>query len=195
MNGNGEICAQIIRPGVAHKCGDCKESHRQIMEMLGSRQRQQVASRTIKDILAEESDHDENGEPALKSARLSTFGAPLTVSKTRDALNYQEQNKYSNEEIIRYWRDKNSSRQEARDSVSFLNDDKKKKTYHFTKIEKELNDRVPASLYTSKLVWLDSSLQYGEKNAYPENLKADEKCTTCIGTLFFLNLSIVHDYC
>ena len=192
-NRNGEICGQIIRPGISHKCGDALESHRQLLEMLGPRQRQQIASRTIKDILDEESESDsENGarKPPLKSARLSTFGAPLTVCKTTDALNYQAENKYSNDEIIRYWRDKNMSRQESRDSISFLNADKQKKTYQYTKIEKELNDRVPTDFYASKLVWLDSTLEYGEKHAYPENLKADETCKTCMGTLF-LNLKVI----
>ena len=127
---------------------------------------------------------DESGEPVLKSVRLSTFGAPLTVSKTTDALNFQEAPKHTDDDIIRYWRDKNMSREEARDTVALLNEDKKKKSYNYSAIEKKLNERVPDSWFESKLVWLETKLESGEKKWYPENNRADENCNICILTLF-----------
>ena len=183
-NYNGEICGQLIKPGVAHKCGDTRESFNQLLEMLGPRQRQQLASRTFKDLYNELDSDSELDRPPLKSVRLSTFGAPLRLSKTTDALNHQEPPQHSNEEIIRYWRDKNMGRDECRDLVSLLNGDKKKKVYTYSKIEKELNDRIPDDFYQSKLVWMETKLESGEKNAFPENMKADEDCNFCIDGYF-----------
>ena len=161
------------------------------MDMLGPRQRQQIASKTFKDLYDELPSDEESNEPPLKSVKLSTFGAPLRLSKTSDALNYQEPPQYSNEEIIRYIRDHDMPRKESRDFVSFLDRDKKKKVYAYSKIEKELNARIPDDFYKSKLVWMESKLESGEKNAFPENMKADENCEFCMGELFLTEYSFI----
>ena len=191
LNRNGEICGQIIKPGISHKCGSTKESMRQIVDAMGPRQKEQVASHTIKEKLAEAPDVDDSGQPVLKSVRLSTFGAPLTVSKTTDAINFQEAARHTDDDIIRYWRDKNMSRQEGRDMVSFLNEDKKKKVYSYAAIEKKMNDRLPDDWFDSKLVWLETSLESGEKKWYPENNKADEDCTTCMDYVIFKSVVLL----
>ena len=82
-------------------------------------------------------------------------------------------------------------RKESRDFVSFLDRDKKKKVYAYSKIEKELNARIPDDFYKSKLVWMESKLESGEKNAFPENMKADENCEFCMGELFLTEYSFI----